>query len=79
MVKVPWVIIISIFSGFFIAGVIYLNQVQPAAAKKRIRLQPSPTELVSLPQHTNKLRIAVGEIISPAKSLTFYEDIFDYI
>ncbi len=77
MVKVPWLVIIGILSAFFIAGVIYLNQVQPA--QKRISLQPSPTELVSLPQHVDKLRIAVGAIISPAKSLTFYEDIFDYI
>jgi len=29
--------------------------------------------------HTDKLKIAVGAIISPAESLTFYEDIFDYI
>jgi phosphonate transport system substrate-binding protein len=28
---------------------------------------------------TDKLKIAVGAIISPAESLTFYEDIFDYI
>ncbi len=79
MVKVPCLIIICILSAFFISGVIYLNQVQPAWAKKRISLQPSQTELVSLPQHTDKLRIAVGAIISPAKSLIFYEDIFDYI
>ncbi len=79
MVKVPWLVIIGILSAFFIAGVIYLNQVQPAGAKKRISLQPSPTKIVSLPQHTDKLKIAVGAIISPAKSLTFYEDIFDYI
>lgn len=46
---------------------------------KRISLEASGNDPVSLPPQADKLRIAVGAIISPAKSLIFYEDIFDYI
>jgi phosphonate transport system substrate-binding protein len=70
---------IGLLSVFLIAAVIYLNQAEHTKSEKRISLQPSVTDPISLPQRTDKLRIAVGAIISPAKSLTFYEDIFDYI
>jgi phosphonate transport system substrate-binding protein len=70
---------IGLLSMFLIAAIIYLSQVEHTKNKKRISLQPSLTESVSPPQQTDRLRIAVGAIISPAKSLTFYEDIFDYI
>jgi phosphonate transport system substrate-binding protein len=56
-----------------------LSQVEHTKSEKLISLQPSLTEPISLPQHADKLRIAVGAIISPTKSLTFYEDILDYI
>jgi phosphonate transport system substrate-binding protein len=66
--------------GLFLTGAgIYFSQSKPAKSAKRISLQPSQGKAVSLPQNTDKLRIAVGAIISPAESLTFYEDIFDYI
>jgi phosphonate transport system substrate-binding protein len=46
---------------------------------RRISLRPSPEGPAPPLRPTNKLKIAVGAIISPAKSLVFYEDIFDYI
>ncbi len=46
---------------------------------KRISLQASGNDPTSLPTQADELRIAVGAIISPAKSLIFYEDIFGYI
>ncbi len=79
MVRVRWLIIIGLLSVFLIAAIIYLSQVEHTRGEKRISLQPSLTEPVSPPQQTDRLRIAVGAIISPVKSLTFYEDIFDYI
>ena len=42
-------------------------------------LQASPTQPSSATGRPRKLKIAVGAIISPAKSLIFYEDIFHYI
>ena len=79
MVRVRWLIMIGLVSAFLIAVIIYSSQVKHTKSEKRISLQPSLTEPISPPQRTDKLRIAVGAIISPAKSLTFYEDIFDYI
>ena len=79
MVRVRWLVMMGLLSVFFVVGIIYLSQAKPTTVKKRISLQPSPTVPVSLPQHTDKLKIAVGAIISPAESLAFYEDIFDYI
>jgi phosphonate transport system substrate-binding protein len=57
----------------------YLSQAQDSKPVKRISLQPSSAEVVSVPRQKNTLKIAVGAIISPTKSLVFYEDIFDYI
>ncbi len=79
MVRVRWLIMIGLLSIFLIAAIIYLSQVEHTKNEKRISLRPSLTESVSPSQQTDRLRIAVGAIISPAKSLTFYEDIFDYI
>ena len=79
MARVRWLIMIGLLSMFLIAAIIYLSQVEHTKNEKRISLRPSLTESVSPPQQTDRLRIAVGAIISPAKSLTFYEDIFDYI
>ncbi len=79
MVKVRWLVGIGLLSVLLIAAVIYLSQGEQAGAGKRISLQPSLLDSVFLPHDTDKLRIAVGAIISPAKSLIFYEDIFDYI
>ena len=79
MVKVRWLVGTGLLSALLIAAVIYLSQGEQAKAGKRISLQPSPLGSVSLPQDTDKLKIAVGAIISPAKSLVFYDDIFDYV
>jgi phosphonate transport system substrate-binding protein len=58
---------------------VYFSQADHGKTAKRVSLQPSLAEVFSHPLHTDKLRIAVGAIISPVESLTFYEDIFDYI
>ncbi len=79
MVRVRWPAIMTVLGLFIIAAVVYLNQAGQTEAEKRISLKPSPTQADSLPQDVNKLRIAVGAIISPVKSLAFYEDMFDYI
>ncbi len=79
MVRVRWPVATGLFSLFLIAGVVYLIQAKQTEVEKPISLRPSLTTPVLLPQDADKLRIAVGAIISPAKSLTFYEDIFDYI
>jgi phosphonate transport system substrate-binding protein len=70
---------IGLLSVFLIAAVMYLSQAQDSKPVKRISLQPSSAEVVSVPRQKNTLKIAVGAIISPTKSLVFYEDIFDYI
>ena len=80
MVKVRWLVGTGLLSALLIAVVMYLSQGERAKAGKRISLQPSLVDAVAPPRPTdNKLRIAVGAIISPVKSLIFYEDIFDYI
>ena len=70
---------IGLLSVFLIAAVMYLSQAQDSKPVKRISLQPSSAEVVSTPRQKDTLKIAVGAIISPTKSLVFYEDIFDYI
>ncbi len=72
---------IGLLSVFLIAAVMYLSQAQDSKPVKRISLQPSSVRLgrISTPRQKNTLKIAVGAIISPTKSLVFYEDIFDYI
>jgi phosphonate transport system substrate-binding protein len=57
----------------------YLSHAQDSKPVKRISLQPSFAEVVLPPRQKDTLKIAVGAIISPTKSLVFYEDIFDYI
>ncbi len=79
MVRVRWPVAIGLLSLFLIAGAVYLIQAKRTEVERPISLRPSLTKPVLLPQDADKLRIAVGAIISPAKSLTFYEDIFDYI
>ncbi len=79
MVRTRWLVGIGLLSGFLIAAVIYLSQAQESKPVKRISLQPSSAEVASPPRQKDTLKIAIGAIISPAKSLVFYEDIFDYI
>ncbi len=79
MVRARWLVGIGLLSVFLIAAVMYLSQAQDSKPVKRISLQPSSAEVISLPRQKDTLKIAVGAIISPTKSLVFYEDIFDYI
>jgi len=79
MVRARWLVGIGLLSVFLIAAVMYLSQAQDSKPVKRISLQPSSAEVVSTPRQKDTLKIAVGAIISPTKSLVFYEDIFDYI
>ncbi len=79
MVKGRWLFIMGLVGVFLIAAVIYLGRAEDTKVEKRISLQPSEIDPVLHSQQSDKLRIAVGAIISPAESLIFYEDIFDYI
>lgn len=79
MVRARWLVGIGLLSVFLIAAVMYLSQAQDSKPVKRISLQPSSAEVISPPRQKDTLKIAVGAIISPTKSLVFYEDIFDYI
>jgi phosphonate transport system substrate-binding protein len=79
MVKRHWLVGTGLLIVLLVATVIYLNRSEHVKPGKRISLQSSPAEPITLPRHTNKLRIAVGAIVSPVKSLIFYEDILDYI
>ena len=79
MARVRWLFGVGVAVLFLACVGIYFTQSKPAKPVKRISLQPSQDKAVSPVQNTDKLRIAVGAIISPAVSLTFYEDIFDYI
>ncbi len=79
MVRARWLVGIGLLSVFLIAAVMYLSHAQDSKPVKRISLQPSSAEAVSPPRQKDTLKIAVGAIISPTKSLVFYEDIFDYI
>jgi phosphonate transport system substrate-binding protein len=79
MTKNRWTVVIGLFGVLLVAIVIYLSQAEDIATIKRISLQPSAAEPISLPVQTDKLTIAVGAIISPGESLAFYENIFDYI
>ncbi len=79
MVRVHWLVGVGLFGVLLIPVVMFLGQTEHLEPTKRISLQPSPTDAVSFPPQTDRLKIAVGAIISPAQSLAFYEDIFDYI
>ncbi len=62
-----------------VAAEVYLSHAANVTSAGHISLQPSSADSVSFPLQRKKLRIAVGAIVSPAKSLTFYKDMFDYI
>jgi phosphonate transport system substrate-binding protein len=79
MSRVHWLVGSGLIGVLLIAGGVYLSQAQHAKPTKRISLQPSSTGIALFPQQTDDLRIAVGAIISPAASLAFYDDIFDYV
>lgn len=79
MAKLHWPVAVGLLVFLLAAGTVYLHQSKRARPAKRISLEPSPTDVVPLPRPADKLKIAVGAIISPAESLIFYEEIFDYI
>ncbi|KKN74600.1 hypothetical protein LCGC14_0389210 [marine sediment metagenome] len=58
---------------------VFLARGQRLEPAKRISLKSSIASPASFPKPTNKLKVAVAAIISPSRSLVFYEDIFDYI
>ena len=65
--------------GLLVGAYVLLGRAARPKPQRRISLKPSARNSASSPQRSDKLRIAVGAIISPAESLVFYEDIFDYI
>ena len=70
---------VIVMVGFLVGAYALLGRAARPKPQRRISLKPSASDSASSPQRTDKLRIAVGAIISPAESLIFYEDIFDYI
>ena len=80
MSKVHWPLATGLLSAFLLMGAAgYLGLAKQTKPRKRISLRPSPADSISFSRRTDKLRIAVGAIISPSKSLVFYEEVFDYI
>ncbi|MHC4474682.1 MAG: substrate-binding domain-containing protein [Planctomycetota bacterium] len=79
MSKVHWLVGLGLIGVLLVAVGAYFRGVEHAEPTRRISLQPSSTGIATLPEQTNDLRIAVGAIISPAASLAFYDDIFDYV
>ncbi len=80
MVRARLAIGLCLLLGAFVVLAIYMAQAEHREPTKRVSLQPSLADPVAPPsQSVDKLRIAVGAMITPAKSLIFYEDIFDYV
>lgn len=80
MSGVRWAAGTGIVAAIVLGGVFFLaSPDERRGPARRISLAPSPASSRALPGTPDKLRIAVGAIISPAKSLIFYEEIFDYI
>ena len=80
MLRVRWQIGMGLLGVLLLAGVCVLlsGRAQPKPTM-RVSLRPLGADSAPAAQHKDKLRIAVGAIISPAKSLIFYEDIFAHI
>ena len=80
MVRVRWLAGIGVVCLLAAAGTyVVLSQAERPKTGKRISLESSSLEPPVFPRSAGKLRIAVAAIISPAKSLIFYQDMFDYI
>lgn len=78
--KARWLVAGSLLGLLILAGAfVFLTRGERPTPARCISLAPSPLRLERSRASSNKLRIAVGAIISPAKSLVFYEDIFGYI
>ncbi len=67
MARVHWLVGVGLLGVLLIAAVMFLGQAEHLKPAKRISLQPSPADAVSFPPHTDRLKIAVGAIISPAQ------------
>ncbi len=80
MTRSRWPISMGFLTVLVLAGVcVFFAWGGNSEPGKRVSLQPSTRGSHSFPRQTDRVKIAVGAIISPAKSLIFYEDIFDYI
>jgi phosphonate transport system substrate-binding protein len=79
MARAGWLAGIGLLGVLLVAAISYWGQAEQAQPIKHISLQPSDDNSRWFPLHTDKVKIAVGAIISPAESLAFYEDIFQYI
>ncbi len=78
--KSRWIAAIGLLSMLVLGGAFFLwTRGEHRRPARRVSLAPSPGSPDSFDRHTDKLRIAVGAIISPSKSLIFYEEIFGYI
>lgn len=79
--KARWPIIVGLGGAVILLGIfVALNRAQgPEPARQVDLTKPVGDQSPPLPNSADKLKIAVGAIISPAKSLVFYEEIFDYV
>ena len=70
----------GIVAALLFGGIFFLvTRAEHIEPVRRISLAPSLSTPEPFSPSPDKLRIAVGAIVSPAKSLVFYEEIFDYI
>ena len=80
MTKLHWLAGMIVVAALVAAGAyVLLVGVRPSDPARPVDFKRRENEASSLPPRTDKLRIAVAAIVSPAKALVFYEDIFDYI
>lgn len=80
MEKAPVRYVAAIMMTLAVVGaVVYFVPTKRRQPARRVSLAPSPTDSASFPRQADKLKIAVGAIISPTESLIFYEEIFDYL
>ncbi len=78
--KARWPVGMTILGVFLLGGALaFLARTEHPKPVRRISLKSPPADSASFPRDTGELKIAVGAIVSPAESLIFYEDIFDYI
>ncbi len=80
MTRARWAIAASLLGALIVAGMfVLLGGGLDSEPARRVSLRPSATMPAAFSQPADKLRIAVGAIISPTKTLVFYEEIFDYV
>lgn len=80
MMSRRWQLGVGLVGLAILAGVcLLLSQGNHPEPTRRVNLRSSGGGPTPFPKQAKKLKIAVGAIISPAKSLIFYEDIIDYV